>query len=350
MQRMDDRMQGLRSLDRRSFLTLSGLLGLSVASGALFPIVSEAVSFDNKLGKVSRTKLAMGTFVSMTLLHSSKDQAEEAMALAFDEVQRLEKLLSRYDQTTPVYQLNREGVLRDVAPEVGDVMRQSLRFHEITHGYFDVTVKPAVDFFKEMVFKQKSNPTENQLKEVLSLINARNISYQDETIHFKKEGMGVTFDGIAKGYIVDRAAEVLSDRGIENYLINAGGDIRTKGSKQGKQPWLVAIEDPEKRQKYPDVIQMRDGAIATSGNYEVYFDKEKMFHHIVNPMTGVSPCSSVSVSISANTTMEADALATSVFVMNPREGTELINSIPDCSSLVIAKDGSLLKSSRWKSL
>jgi thiamine biosynthesis lipoprotein len=339
----------MKEMDRRIFLKRSGLLGLGVATAAMLPLRAEALSFDKKMVKVSQTMLAMGTFVSMTLLHPSKDQAEEAIALAFEEVQRLERLLSRYDKTTPVHQLNREGVLKDVSPEVGDVMRHSLRFHEITHGYFDVTVKPAVDLFKEKVFEQNSRPTEQQLKEVLSLIDARNICYQDKTILFKKEGMGVTFDGIAKGYIVDRAAEALSDRGIENYLINAGGDIRTKGSKQGKLPWLVAIEDPEKKQKYPDVIQMRDGAIATSGNYEVFFDKEKMFHHIVNPMTGVSPSSSVSVSISANSTMEADALATSVFVMGPREGSELINSLPGCSSLVVAKDGSLLKSSRWKS-
>jgi FAD:protein FMN transferase len=339
----------MKKMDRRVFLKTSGLLGLGLATATMLPLRAEALSFDKRMVKVSQTKLAMGTFVSMTLLHPSKDQAEEAMALAFNEVQRLEQLLSRYDKTTPVYQLNREGFLKDAPPEVGEVMRHSLRFHEITHGYFDVTVKPAVDLFKEKVFEQKSKPTEHQLKEVLSLIDARNVCYQDKTIRFKKEGMGVTFDGIAKGYIVDRAAEVLSDRGIEDFLINAGGDIRTKGSKQGKQPWVVAIEDPGKRHQYPDVIQMRDGAIATSGNYEVYFDKEKMFHHIVNPMTGVSPCSSVSVSISANTTMEADALATSVFVMNPREGTEFVNSLPHCSSLVIAKDGSLLKSSRWKS-
>jgi thiamine biosynthesis lipoprotein len=348
--RFQRRRQGMNKMDRRDFLQRSGLLGLGVATATMLPLRAEALSFDKRRVKVSQTKLAMGTFVSMTILHSSKDQAEEAMALAFEEVQRLEQLLSRYDKTTPVYQLNREGVLKDVSPEMDDVMKHSLRFHEITHGYFDVTVKPAVDLFKETVFEQKSEPTEQQLKEVLSLINARNISYQDKTIRFKKEGMGVTFDGIAKGYIVDRAADILSARGIENYLINAGGDIRTKGSKQGKQPWVVAIEDPGKRHEYPDVIQMRDGAIATSGNYEVYFDKEKLFHHIVNPMTGVSPCSSVSVSVSANTTMEADALATSVFVMNPREGTELINSIPDCSSLVVAKEGSLLKSNRWKSL
>ena len=340
----------MNTMDRRVFLKRSGLLGLGVATAAMLPLRAEAVRFDKRMVKVSQTRLAMGTFVSMTLLHSSKDQAEEAMSLAFGEVERLEQLLSRYDRATPVYRLNREGILKDVPPEVSDVMRHSLRLHKITHGFFDVTVKPAVDLLKEKLVEQKGRPTEEEIREVLSLIDAENISLQENTIRFKKEGMGVTFDGIAKGYIVDRAARALSGRGIENYLINAGGDIRTKGSKQGQQPWLVAIQDPEKRQKYPDMVQMRDGAIATSGNYEVYFDRERMFHHIINPMTGVSPCSSVSVSITANTTMEADALATSVFVMSPAEGIRLINSLPHCSSLVVARDGSLLKSSRWRSL
>jgi thiamine biosynthesis lipoprotein len=314
----------------------------------MLPLGAEAVGFDKITTKVSQTRLAMGTFVSIILLHPSKDQAEEAMALAFEEIQRLEQLLSRYDSTTPVYRLNREGVLKDVSPEVGEVMKYSLNFHAVTRGYFDVTVKPAVDLFKEKSFERKSRPTELEIREVLNLIDSRNIDYQGRVIRFKKDGMGVTFDGIAKGYIVDRAADLLSGQGIENYLINAGGDIRTRGSKQGKQPWVVAIEDPGKKQKYPAMIRMRDGAIATSGNYEVYFDREKMFHHIVNPSTGVSPDWSASVSVAARNTMEADALATSVFIMNPAEGTEFINSLLYCSSLVVAKDGSLLKSSLWK--
>jgi FAD:protein FMN transferase len=148
---------------------------------------------------------------------------------------------------------------------------------------------------------------------------------------------------------VDRAADVLSAHRIENFLINAGGDIRTKGQKQSEQPWVIAIEDPEKKQKYPDRVRMRDGAIATSGNYEAYYDGEKMFHHIVNPKTALSPDWATSVSIVAESALEADALSTAVFIMNPREGTEFINSRSRCSSLVIAKDGSLLKSNRWRS-
>ena len=227
-------------------------------------------------------------------------------------------------------------------------MRQSFHYHRATGGSFDVTVKPAVDLFKKTLGDRKTWPTELEIREVLNLIDARNIEFNGKAIFFKKDGMGVTFDGIAKGYIVDKAAEILSNQSIQNFLINAGGDIRTQGCKQGNQPWVVAIEDPQKKQKYPDIVHMRDGAIATSGNYEVYFDKEKVFHHLVNPKTGLSPGLSTSVSIMARTTMEADALATSVFVMEPAAGTDFINSLPNCESLVMARDGSLLKSKGWK--
>ena len=160
---------------------------------------------------------------------------------------------------------------------------------------------------------------------------------------------GITLDGIAKGYIVDRASEIISGYDIGNHLINAGGDIRTLGARADKRPWAVAIQDPLKRKDYPDIIHMNNGAIATSGNYEVYYDNEKMFHHIVDPRTGLSPQLSTSVSVTASSTMEADALSTSIFVMNPVNGTRLINSLPHSECLVIEKDGTQLKSRGWKS-
>jgi thiamine biosynthesis lipoprotein len=337
-----------KSMDRRSFLRLSGLLGLGVASATLVPLTAQTVSFNKKTMKVSETRLAMGTFVSMTLVHPSRDQAEEAMGRAFDQIVRLEGVLSRYDQSTPVFFLNKQGTLKDAPPEVSEVLGHSIRFNNLTAGNFDVTVKPAVDLFKDKVGEKKMFPTDQEIRVVLSLIGTQYIDFREKTISFRKSGMGVTFDGIAKGYIVDRAAQVLSNHHIENFLINAGGDIRTRGAKEHNQPWVVAIEDPRKGQKYPDIIQMRDGAIATSGNYEVYFDKEKMFHHIIDPRTGLSPHLSTSVTIMAKTTMEADALATSVFVMNPQEGTGFIDSLPNCESLVISRDGTLLRSKGWK--
>ncbi len=337
-------------MNRRSFLRLSGLLGIGVASTGLAPLTAEAVRFNRKQVKVSKTRLAMGTVVSMTLLHPSRDRAEEAMGRAFNEIDRLTGLMSRFDDATAVAQLNKEGFLKDIPPEVARVIEKALVYHRVSEGAFDITVKPVVDLFRES-FEGKAHkaPSEKALNRALQLVDARGISLQGRTVAFKRHGMGVTLDGIAKGFIVDTASRVLSDHGIKNHLINAGGDIRTRGEKADRKPWTIAIQDPQKKKHYPDIINMRDGAIATSGNYEIFYDREKMFHHIVNPRTGLSPELNASVSVCAHTAMDADALSTSVFVMTPQRGVGFINAMPSAECLIVAKEGSLLKSSGWKS-
>ncbi len=340
-----------RRIDRRSFLKISGLMGLGLASAGIIPVSrAETVRFNNRLYKVSRTRLAMGTFVSMTLIHDSRDKAEEAMGMAFEEIDRLTGLMNRFDDGTAVGQLNREGLLKGIPPEVAEVVDRALTYYRLSHGTFDISVKPVVDLFRVKLARGKNTvPTDTELKEVLGRIGSDKIELNGRVIRFKTPGMGITLDGIAKGYIVDKASRILVDHNIENHLINAGGDIKARGVRKDKRPWTVAIQDPQKKRAYPDIIHLTDGAVATSGDYEVYFDREKMFHHIVDPRTGLSPYMSTSVSVIAPTTMEADALSTSVFVMKPSRGTRFINSLPQCESLVITRGNSKIKSSGWKS-
>lgn len=350
MKTLDHLSRDGHPMGRRSFLKLSGLLGLGMASTWVIPAGAEAVKFDKKTYKVSKTRLAMGTFVSMTLIHSSRDQAEEAMGYAFGEIDRLTGLMNRFDSSTAVGHLNQEGRLRDLPPEVLHVVERALHYNRLTGGAFDITVKPVVDLFKERLGgEKKTPPTDRELKDLLRLIGSRKIELQGNSISFTVPGMGITLDGIAKGYIVDRASEVLARHQVKNHLINGGGDIRTMGEKADHQPWTIAIQDPWKKKDYPDRIHLSDGAVATSGDYEVYYDREKMFHHIVDPATGLSPHLSTSVSILAPSTMEADALATGIFVMSPAQGTEFINSLPQCASLIIDGKGNLVKSRGWKS-
>ena len=338
------------NIDRRSFLKLSGILGAGLAAAAAIPASVEAVKFDRKLYKVSETRLTMGTFVSMTLLHTSRDRAQEAMEMAFNEIDRLTRDMNRFDQTTAVAQLNQEGRLTDVPPDMLRVMKRALTYHRISNGAFDISVKPVVDLFKENFSRKKHTPpTEKEIHDALLLVDASKIHMEGNAIFLKKPGMGITLDGIAKGYIVDMAAEILSKHHMENFLINAGGDIRTMGRRQDGKPWTVAVQDPLKKQQYPDKIHMTSGAIATSGNYEIYFDREKMFHHIVNPQTGFSPHASTSVSVLAQTAMDADALSTSVFVMRPERGIRFVNSLPKSECLVVEKGNRKMHSAGWKS-
>ena len=167
-------------------------------------------------------------------------------------------------------------------------------------------------------------------------------------ISLSDEGMGITLDGIAKGYIVDRASEVLARFGVVNHLINAGGDIRTCGTAAKGKKWKVAIQDPAKKGEYPDIISLSTGAIATSGNYEIFYDREKVFHHIVNGKTGRSPQFSSSVSITAPTVAEADALATAVFVLEPDHGVSLIDSVSSYECFIIDRRGNRRTSTNWQ--
>lgn len=336
-----------RFLNRRSFLKMSGLLGLGVASAAIISPWAETVRFNGKMHKVSRTRLGIGTFVSMTLIHDSKDRAEEAIAAANREIDRLVALMNRFDPTTPLAGLNREGFLKDAPEELIEVVQSALHYHALCNGCFDCTVAPVIDLFqKKMGGENAVFPEESEIRALLTLVGSEKIDLKGRSISFRESGMAVTLDGIAKGYIVDKAAEAIERHGISNFLINAGGEIRTRGE-AGRKPWTVAVQDPGKRSQYPQVIKVRDATIATSGNYEVFFDREKMFHHIVDPKNGHSPAFATSVSVMARTTMESDALATAVFVMPPADGVGLVNSLPWCESLVISNNGSMLKSRGW---
>ena len=333
--------------NRRSFLKKSALLGLGATAVTVLPAVSaEALWFDKKEYKVSTTKLGMGTYISMTAIHPSKDEAQEAFGLAFAEIDRLNTLLSRYDASSPIAELNRTGSLQDAPIEVLELVARSMFYHKQTGGAFDITVTPLIDLYKNS-FAAGAKPTDAEVQATLQRIGADDIIFSAGHISFAKADMAITLDGIAKGYIVDKASEVLSANGLGNHLINAGGDIRTVGSAANSKPWTVAIQDPAKSKQYPTIMQMHNGAIATSGNYEIFYDNEKMFHHIINAKTGVSPTLSSSVTIRTATVMDADALSTSVFVMQPKHGLAFIDKRNDAECFILGKNGDAHQSTGW---
>lgn len=345
-------LQTISNPQRRSFLKLSGLLGLGVATTALLPASqAEAVLFGPKEYKVSSTRLAMGSFLAITIIHSSRDEAENAIGLAWEEIDRLGRLLNRHDSATPVSQLNSTGVLRKAPPEVLEVVARSLYYHRQTGGAFDITVKPLVDLFKER-FAAEVTPSEAEISKLLPRVGSDKIkiSFANGDISFASQGMGITLDGIAPGYIVDRVSALFAAKGISNHLINCSGDIRTSGTAAKGKSWTVAIQDPAKQKAYPDVVAMGTGAISTSGSYEVFYDKAKMFHHIVTPQTGHSPRLATSVTVKALSVMDADALATGIMVMPPVEGIRLVDSQPGCGCFVVGQDGSFRKSTSWNRL
>ena len=335
-------------MDRRSFLKWAGALGIGLSPLVLAAPVREKV-FGRGLQAASKTRPLMGTWVTVTVLHPSEEKAAEAMERAFAEMERLSPLLDRHGQDTPVAYLNRTARLQDVPRELHEVLARSERFYRLTGGVFDITVKPVLDLLETHFSRTKEFPQAEEIRRAASRVGAQSIAHGEREIRFLREGMGVTLDGIAKGYIVDRAISFLKDFGIRQALINAGGDIRALGDKGNGQPWRIAIQDPMERNQVVQVIPLREGAVATSGDYENYFDPEKKFHHIIDPETGFSPHRFTSVSILAPSLADADALATAAFIPSRDRAMKFIAAVPGTQVLWIDREKKRAGSGGWPS-
>lgn len=336
-----------RQMSRRAFLSLTGALSLGVATVGI-PLPTEAVKFDRTLYKVSKSQLGMGTFINMIVFHPSQGEAEEALGHAFAEINRLTDLMTRYKSSSYIGHLNASGSLNEVPPEVMEVLRSALHYHGVSQGAFDITVMPIVDLYQRSFQANNAPPSTQALQETMDRVGSQHLTMTEDSVSFARNGMEVTLDGIAKGYIIDRAMALLRRQDIRHALINAGGDIVVHGGKGEGKPWSIGIQEPWDRKRYVDVVTLNSGAIATSGNYEVFFDRQKLFHHLIVPNTGSPAHDIASVSIQATTAMGADALATTAYVMGPANGAKFINQTPDIEGLIINSRKQKISSSGWK--
>lgn len=333
-----------QKITRRNFIKLLSSLGAVVC----LPFNATAYG-DSKLRRVSSARLAMGTTVDIILIYKPGSDYHAAMEDAFAEIKRLADLMNYYDPNSQLSKLNAEGHLENADPAVIEVFRNALKYYKLTKGAFDVTVLPILQLYQRK-FDKNTRPTDKEIHDVLQYVGSDKIKLKGRNIILEKKGMEITLAGLAKGYIVDRASKVLLNHGIKNHLINAGGDIMAVGLRGDGKPWKVAIQDPQDMNNYLDIIELTNKAVATSGNYENYFDPDKKFYHITNPKTGFSPAVNSSTSVIAPTTMESDALATALMVMSPDHGIKFINSLPECECLIITRDEKLFRSSGWKSI
>lgn len=157
--------------------------------------------------------------------------------------------------------------------------------------------------------------------------------------------MGITLDGIAKGYIADRVSAVLTSAGVKNHLVNAGGDIMASGHKSPGVPWRVAVQSPT-GPAYAGELSLSGKAIATSGSYEIYYDASRRHHHLINPASGFSPAVG-SVSVVAGTAMEADTLATALSILPPTDALKLVQGLPGRECCILSPDGCIYTSPGW---
>ena len=295
------------------------------------------------LTETKETREVMGTIATITILGPDTHKADKAIDEAFEEIDRIESLMSIY-QESQLSTLNEDGILENADPEIVELIKKSNHYSSISDGAFDISVQPILELYSESFEQKKRPPTEEEINKTLKLVDYASIEIEDTSIKFNKEGMKITLGAIAKGYAVDKAIEVLKDNEIKHSLVDLGGDMRAIGSKI-TEPWSIALENPRDKSEYISIIKLKDQAVATSGDYERYFNENRSFHHIVNPKTGYSATDLISVTIIAPTALEADSISTSAFVLGPKKGLELIGSLENVEGLLITKERNIIKSS-----
>ncbi len=335
----------LSHVDRRTFLKACGAFGVAALGGGVLQAAFRVVRLDGGLLKIEQTRVAMGTYVTVTVIDESRTRAEESIGRSFDEMDRLIAIFNRYDNSTALSIFNNKGSLDGPPPELVSLMTRSSELHRSPDGAFDITVKPLVDLFESC--GRTDAPSRSEIDGKLDLVGMDHVYVASNRIAFDRAGMGVTLDGIAKGHIVDRMSGILAGYGATRHLINAGGDIRTRGTRQDGKPWTVAIQDPQKNGNFPGLVRMTNGAVATSGSYEIFYDKDRLFHHIVDPSDGLSPGHSVSVTVRAESVAEADALSTAVFVLPSAKGLGLVESLPTTEAFVVDRAGVMRRTNGW---
>ena len=278
---------------------------------------------------------ALGTFVTVTVIHPDKSEGMSAVRAAFDEVHRIHHLMNAHQQSSEVGALNREGCYEGVSDDTRHVIQRANSFSELFEGAFDITVSPLLELWKKNVSKDKI-PTDAEISERLELVDYRDVLIEDKNIRFRKRGMGITLAGVAKGYAVDKAIEAIVRCNIRHALVNAGGDIRAIGGKDDNVPWRIAIRDPRNKTRIVTTLELYDQAIATSGTYR------RSFNDIIDPKMGRPAQGVLSSTVIARTAMDADILATCMFVLGAEKGIELIGKLDGAKAFVIRSDGCIL--------
>ena len=327
-------MKFLRS--KRGKLVVGAVIALAVLFTAL-------VIQRQRVRPLKRSQMIMGTMVEITVIPPD----DEAIKAAFEEIKKVDVLMSTYKENSEISILNREGENR-VSAETLQVIREALKFSKLTGGAFDITCRPLINLWKKAK-KEEVVPSPEEIKEALSLVGYEKILVEGDMVRFQKNGMQIDLGGIAKGYAVDRAIEVLRKNGIRQALVNAGGDLYALGSGQGGKKWQVGIQDPRQEGKLLGIIKVKDIGVATSGDYQRYFTLEgRRFSHIVDPKTGQTVQDvPMSVTVIAPDATTADALATGVFVLGPHKGIELIDSLPQVEGMIVGEGMKRISSKGW---
>ena len=334
-------------IPRRRFLYVLASTGLAAAG----PLLTSAFRRTNGQGesagvddrrperqhRVTRTAWALGSDVTITVVHENKARAASALDDAFAELETVEQVMSIYRPESQLSRLNRSGYFDDPHPYLVEVLRAAAAMSRRTNGAFDVTIQPLWKTYWA-AHASGTKPTTTQIDAARQRIDWQRVEVATTRVRLRGGDTAVTLNGLAQGYAADRATSALRRHGIEHALIDTG-EFGSLGHGSDADGWNVGIQHPRREDALVAVANLAGRCLATSGDYATKFDQTFTTHHLLDPRTGRSAGDLASVSIVAETGLAADALSTAAFVLGFEGGRALVNATPGADALFVTKDG-----------
>jgi len=290
---------------------------------------------------VHKKKYVMGTVFEIVAYGESLAQVSEAVDEAIGEIVRLDDLLSDYKTDSALSRLNHSSHSRpqSVPPDLYRVIGESLRYSRLSEGKFDVTVKPLVDIWKAAL-RGGRTPSAAEEEHVRSCVGYQKVELlPPDQVQFHSPCTRIDLGAIGKGYALDRAAEVLRSHGISRALLDAGGStIVAMGAPPGQTAWLVHLRDPSN--KVDPVVNLFGDSVSTSEQTppSLLLSGEPV-GHIIDPDKGVPVRTPFAVSAVATTGTASDALSTTLLLVGPEKGKELVKNLEGVAAIWVSSDG-----------
>jgi thiamine biosynthesis lipoprotein len=308
---------------RRRGLVLGAFGALALAGCGRTPATK------NSSGYLQFSGSTMGSTYTVKLDAAGQDPAvlSSLVQAALDDVDGRMSLY-RGDSELSAFNRTEAGVPFAMTEGFAAVLTAAVEVSRWSGGAFDVTVAPLVETWGFGPRKARAIPAVTALADGRRRVNWRSLVLDESKRSVTKRHAGLQADlgGIAKGYGVDRVAAALDARGVAHYMIEAGGEVRTRGINAVGEPWRIGIEEPDAMpQRARWAVPLSGKAMATSGDYRNYFIQDgRRYSHEIDPATGVPIQHRLcSVSVVADDCMHADALATALIVLGPDKGKAL---------------------------
>jgi thiamine biosynthesis lipoprotein len=297
-------------------------------------LVSDVTLAGRSLHRHQASRMSMACLYTIEAYGSDSTALPGIVEDAFDEVDRIDRLMSHYKADSPLSRLNREGARHPVVveTELFDFIGEAMRYNRDSGGAFDITVGPLMrtwGFFRG----EGRMPSDEQLDGARRHVGPGHVVMDRaaRTIGFDAPGVELDLGGIAKGYAVDRVVKLLRARRVAAALIDAGGStIYGMGAPPGRDAWDAAIEDPADSRKTAVTVHLKDRALSVAGSSEKFFELQGVrYSHIMDPRTGRPAQGVLSVAVLTSTGTSGDALDDAFFVLGAEESGRYLRSLAD---------------------